>query len=103
MQRSVKFRSGILSTCKTASGFLISDMGSKTYNIDCMEYMRGVSDKFFDLASAYDEVPDSLREHYRSLGATAEACVACHACEGRCPFGVRVAERMEAAAELFGC
>lgn len=59
--------------------------------------------KFFDLAGAYDEVPDSLREHYRSLGATAEACIACRACEGRCPFGVRVAERMAAAAELFGC
>ena len=48
-------------------------------------------------------MPDSLREHYRALGATAEACIVCRACEGRCPFGVRVAERMAAAAELFGC
>lgn len=82
-------------------------LGSCTYCGHCAPCPRGIDiasvNKFFDLASAYDEVPDSLREHYRALGATAEACVACHACEGRCPFGVRVAERMEAAAELFGC
>ena len=25
-------------------------MESKTYNIDCMEYMRGIPDRFFELA-----------------------------------------------------
>ena len=50
MQQRVKFRSGILSTFKVASGFLIGDMESKTYSINCMEYMRSVPDKFFDLA-----------------------------------------------------
>lgn len=59
--------------------------------------------KFYDLATMYDEVPDSLREHYRALGTTASACIACHACERRCPFGVGIADKMAAAAELFGC
>lgn len=26
-------------------------MESKTYNIDCMEYMRGIPDRFFELAA----------------------------------------------------
>ncbi len=82
-------------------------VGQCTYCGHCAPCPRGIDiasvNKFFDLATSYDEVPDSLREHYRALGPTAADCVACHACEGRCPFGVRVAERMAAAAELFGC
>lgn len=82
-------------------------VGQCTYCGHCAPCPRGIDiasvNKFFDLATSYDQVPDSLREHYRALGPTAADCVACHACEGRCPFGVRVAERMVAAAELFGC
>ena len=29
-------------------------------------------------------------------------CVACRGCEQRCPFGVKVADRMARAAEMFG-
>ena len=80
-------------------------VGQCTYCGHCAPCPKGIDiaavNKFFDLATSYDEVPDSLREHYRALGATAEECIACRACEGRCPFGVRVAERMAAAAELF--
>ncbi len=82
-------------------------LGSCTYCGHCAPCPRGIDiaavNKFFDLATSYDEVPDSVREHYRALGATAADCIACRACEGRCPFGVHVAERMAAAAELFGC
>lgn len=82
-------------------------VGQCTYCGHCAPCPKGIDiasvNKFFDLATSYDEVPESLREHYRALGPTAADCVACHACEGRCPFGVRVAERMAAAAELFGC
>ena len=82
-------------------------VGQCTYCGHCAPCPKGIDiaavNKFFDLATSYDEVPDSLREHYRALGATAADCIACRACEGRCPFGVHVAERMAAAAELFGC
>ena len=82
-------------------------LGSCTYCGHCAPCPKGIDiaavNKFYDLATIYDELPDSLREHYRALGATAADCIACRACEGRCPFGVRVAERMAAAAELFGC
>ncbi|WP_341458319.1 4Fe-4S binding protein [Anaerotruncus colihominis] len=32
----------------------------------------------------------------------ASDCVACGACEKRCPFGVPVIENMKSATELFG-
>ncbi|WP_308622531.1 aldo/keto reductase [uncultured Enorma sp.] len=80
-------------------------LGQCTYCGHCAPCPKGIDiasvNKFFDLATMYDEVPDSLREHYRALGATAEACVACRACEARCPFGVKIAEKMAAAAALF--
>ncbi len=44
-----------------------------------------------------------MREHYRALEVTADACIACRACEARCPFGVKVADKMARAVELFGC
>ena len=82
-------------------------VGQCTYCGHCAPCPKGIDiaavNKFFDLATSYDEVPDSLHEYYRALGATAAECIACRACEGRCPFGVRIAERMAAAAELFGC
>ena len=82
-------------------------LGSCTYCGHCAPCPRGIDiaavNKFYDLATSYDEVPDSVREHYRALGATAADCIACRACEGRCPFGVHVAERMAAAEEFFGC
>ena len=36
-------------------------------------------------------------------GPTAADCVGCQSCEARCPFEVKIAERMEKAAALFGC
>ena len=59
--------------------------------------------KFYDLAVQQPEVPESVSSHYKALGTTASACIGCKSCEGRCPFGVKVAERMKAAAQLFGC
>lgn len=58
--------------------------------------------KYYDLAAMQSEVPATLREHYGALEQRADACIACHACESRCPFGVKIAERMKATAELFG-
>ncbi len=58
--------------------------------------------KLYDLAAMQPEVPASVREHYRGLAHHADECIACGGCESRCPFGVRVTERMERAATLFG-
>ena len=58
--------------------------------------------KLSDLASMQPEVPASLREHYLSLSHHAGECLGCRACESRCPFGVRVADRMRETSALFG-
>jgi len=58
--------------------------------------------KLYDLAVMQPEVPASLREHYNNLGHHADECIGCQGCESRCPFGVKVADRMVKTAELFG-
>jgi predicted aldo/keto reductase-like oxidoreductase len=58
--------------------------------------------KFYDLATAQSTVPESVVEHYRNLGVNASACIGCRGCESRCPFGVKVADRMVKTRELFG-
>lgn len=58
--------------------------------------------KFYDLAAMQDDVPASVKAHYEALDATAADCIACAACESRCPFGVKIADRMTKAAALFG-
>ena len=59
--------------------------------------------KFYDLALQQPEVPASVLEHYKALGQTASACLHCRGCEARCPFEVKIADRMRRAAALFGC
>ena len=58
--------------------------------------------KLYDLAVMQPEVPESLKQHYLSLEHRAGECVGCRGCESRCPFGVKVADRMTRTAELFG-
>ncbi len=58
--------------------------------------------KFSNLASAQGFVPETVREHYASLTAKAGDCIACGACEKRCPFGVDVIRNMRRAKEIFG-
>lgn len=81
--------------------------GQCTYCGHCAPCAVGIDiatvNKYYDLAVMQDAVPDSLREHYRALDATAADCTACRACEERCPFGVKIADKMERAAALFGC
>ena len=47
-------------------------------------------------------VPETVREHYAALPHKAGECIACGACEKRCPFEVPVIERMQRAAQTFG-
>ena len=58
--------------------------------------------KLYDLAVMQPDVPESLKQHYLSLEHHAEECIGCRGCESRCPFGVKVADRMARIAELFG-
>ena len=57
--------------------------------------------KLLDLATAQPVVPDTVRAHYAELSAHASDCLKCGRCETRCPFHVRVIERMKIATELF--
>lgn len=57
--------------------------------------------KYYDLAVMQPDVPAAVKEHYLALEYRADACIGCHSCESRCPFGVKIAERMEKTAELF--
>ena len=58
--------------------------------------------KYLDIARLDKEnVPPSIRSHYRSLAKGGDACIACGNCEARCPFGVSVIENMKEAALLL--
>lgn len=58
--------------------------------------------KFYNLTVAQGEIPETVREHYKALPHHASECVACGACETRCPFGVEIIRGMALAAERFG-
>ena len=53
------------------------------------------------VVNEYGEIA-MLKQHYLSLDHHAGECIACRGCESRCPFGVKVADRMTRTAELFG-
>ena len=57
--------------------------------------------KYLDLAQAQGTVFETVADHYRLLPAHGGDCIACGACESRCPFGVPVREKMRQAADLF--
>ena len=58
--------------------------------------------KFLNLALAQGQVPETVREHYGALEHQAGECVACGACEKRCPFEVSIIENMKRAKDTFG-
>lgn len=58
--------------------------------------------KYLDLVELDGRPTDSVKQHYLALGTTAESCLECGACEKRCPFGVKVTERMHRAVRTFG-
>ena len=81
--------------------------GRCVYCSHCQPCPKGLDiamiNKFYDLATMQPEVPATVQSHYELLEHKASECIACHACEVRCPFGVKIAERMEKTAKLFGC
>ena len=58
--------------------------------------------KFLNLTKAQGMVLETVREHYAVLPHHAGECVACGACEKRCPFQVPVVENMRQTAQVFG-
>jgi predicted aldo/keto reductase-like oxidoreductase len=58
--------------------------------------------KYLELVPESGPIPDSLRHHYTEMDSPAADCLKCGSCESICPFGVRVIERMEQAAAVFG-
>ena len=79
--------------------------GQCTYCGHCQPCVVGINiatvNKFADLAKAQPEVPESVRQHYLALDKNASDCIGCQSCEPNCPFGVKIAERMEETAQLF--
>lgn len=88
-----------------AAAPLHSNKGQCTYCGHCKPCPVGIDiamvNKLYDLASLQETVPESVREHYKALEHTASECIGCKACESRCPFEVKIAERMKKAAGLF--
>ena len=58
--------------------------------------------KYIDLVELDQAPAASVKGHYLALSATAGECLSCGDCEARCPFGVRVRERMALAEVIFG-
>lgn len=84
----------------------ISWQGHCMYCGHCAPCPKGIEvasvTKFLNLAKAQKAVPETVREHYNALRAHAGDCIACGACEKRCPFGVHIIENMKAARAVFG-
>ncbi|MEG2017596.1 MAG: aldo/keto reductase [Clostridium sp.] len=57
--------------------------------------------KYLHLAEMYEEVPETVREHYLSLKQNAKDCIQCGRCEPNCPFGVEIRENMIKAQKIF--
>ena len=57
--------------------------------------------KFLNLARVQGGVPETVREHYKALAHHADECIACGACEKRCPFGVPIVQNMAEARGIF--
>lgn len=79
--------------------------GQCTYCGHCQPCVVGIDiatvNKFADLAKTQPEAPESVRQHYLALDKNAGDCIGCQSCEPNCPFGVKIAERMEETARLF--
>jgi len=89
-----------------ANAPLHSYKGQCTYCGHCkpcpMDIDIAMVNKFYDLATMQEKVPDSIRSHYEVLEHHASDCIGCRGCEDRCPFGVEIADRMQKTAALFG-
>lgn len=80
--------------------------GECTYCGHCKPCPKNIDiamvNKYYDLATMQPQIPATVKAHYEALEHHADECIGCKGCESRCPFGVKIAERMEKTAALFG-
>lgn len=80
--------------------------GNCMYCGHCAPCTVGISvadvNKYLNLSLAQGEVPETVADHYKLLAHHASECIACGRCEGNCPFGVEIIQKMKKAAEVFG-
>ena len=57
--------------------------------------------KYLDLCLAQGEVPETIKNHYALLDVKASSCIECGLCETRCPFGVKIINKMQQAKKLL--
>lgn len=58
--------------------------------------------KYYNLTVAEGFVPETVREHYKTLSHHASECIRCGQCEKNCPFGVDIRGHMQKAEDRFG-
>lgn len=58
--------------------------------------------KFYDLCVSENEIPETVRDHYKLLDHHAGECIRCGRCERNCPFEVKIIDEMKNAEKLFG-
>ena len=79
--------------------------GRCMYCNHCLPCTAGINiaqvGKYLDMAQLEGVPVATLKAHYDSLEHHADECLACGACEKRCPFDVSVIQRMRKAAEIF--
>lgn len=84
----------------------VSLSGHCVYCSHCQPCTVGIQiaqvNKFAALAKVQNEIPETVREHYKALEHHASECIECGACMSRCPFGVNIIEKMKEATEIFG-
>ncbi len=109
MEDAIKYETASLKEKEYASVLINAPKnsyeGQCTYCGHCAPCASNINiamvNKFYDLAKAHDEVPESIRAHYNDMFYKASDCIACGQCESRCPFNVKIVETMEKAKELF--
>jgi len=58
--------------------------------------------KYLDIALLdKNNIPPSIKQHYKSLPASGLDCISCGICEEKCPFSVPIIENMKQASELL--